>query len=181
MVSAKQIKARKEFAKRVKRGDFRKAITKTKKAKRTSRTVKTGKMKGLDVEITGTSYAKKSELPQRMPTKPKAVDPKDYGTSKDIHQIPQGMLDELYQSKVRGFPFFAYTGIKDYLLMGNDSLMLKPIPPNPNQISAIQINYDKGADGFTIDYYVGNNRVANSEILYVGDLADAIVQKMGVW
>ena len=33
MASAKQIKARKLFAKRVKRGDFRKAISKTKKAK----------------------------------------------------------------------------------------------------------------------------------------------------
>ena len=33
MPSAKQIKARKEFAKRVKRGDFKKAITKTKKSK----------------------------------------------------------------------------------------------------------------------------------------------------
>lgn len=32
MASAKQIKARKLFAKRVKRGDFRKAISKTKKA-----------------------------------------------------------------------------------------------------------------------------------------------------
>jgi len=36
MPSAKQIKARKLFAKRVKRGDFRKAITKTKKAKSTN-------------------------------------------------------------------------------------------------------------------------------------------------
>ena len=33
MASAKQIKARKLFAKRAKRGDFRKAITKTKKTK----------------------------------------------------------------------------------------------------------------------------------------------------
>ena len=33
MPSAKQIKARKLFAKRVKRGDFRKAISKTKKAR----------------------------------------------------------------------------------------------------------------------------------------------------
>jgi hypothetical protein len=33
MASAKQIKARKLFAKRVKRGDFKKAITKTKKSK----------------------------------------------------------------------------------------------------------------------------------------------------
>ena len=32
MPSAKQIKARKEFAKRVKRGDFKKAIAKTKKS-----------------------------------------------------------------------------------------------------------------------------------------------------
>ena len=152
MASAKQIKARKLFAKRVKRGDFRKAIAKT----------------------------KKSELPKRKTTKLKAVDPKDYGTSKDIHQIPQGMLDELFQSKVRGFPFFSYTGIRDYLLMGNDSLMLKPIPPNPNQISAIQINYDKGADGFHIVFYKGNDRIETTETLYVGDLADAIVQKMGV-
>jgi len=155
MASAKQIKAQKLFAMRAKRGDFRKAITKTKKSK--------------------------SNLPQRITTKPMAVDPKDcIIIEKDIHQIPQNMLDELLQSKVRGFPFFSYTGIKDYLLMGNDSLMLNPLPPNPNKISAIQINYDKGADGFTIDYYVGNNRVADPQILYVGDLADAIVQKMGV-
>jgi len=50
MPSAKQLKARKLFAKRVKRGDFRKAISKT----------------------------KKSELPQRITTKPKAIDSKDY-------------------------------------------------------------------------------------------------------
>ena len=173
-------KEKKAFVKKMKKAKEAKAKERKKSAKRTSRTVKTGKMKGWDVEITGTSYAKKSELPQRIPTKPKAVDPKDYGTSKDIHQIPQGMLDELYQSKVRGFPFFVYTGIKDYLLMGNDSLMLKDIPPNPNKISAIQINYDKGADGFHIVFYRGNDRLETTETLYVGDLADTIVQKMGV-
>jgi len=53
MASAKQIAWRKKFAKMSKAGKF-------KKAKRTSTTVKTGKMKGWDVEITGTSYAKKS-------------------------------------------------------------------------------------------------------------------------
>jgi len=152
MASAKQLKARKLFAKRSKRGDFRKAISKTKKSKSSSNPHK----------------KKNTEL--------KEV---DYGTSKDPHQIPQGMLDELYQSKIRGFPFFAYTGIREFVMYGNDSLMLKDIPPNPNKISHIQINYDKGADGFTIDYFVGNSRVANPQILYVGDLADAIVEKMG--
>ena len=58
--------------------------------------------------------------------------------------------------------------------------MVKPIPPNPNQISAIQINYDKGADGFHIVFYKGNDRVETTETLYVGDLANTIVQKMGV-
>jgi len=53
MASAKQIAWRKKFARMSKAGKF-------KKAKRTSTTVKTGKMKGWDVEITGTSYAKKS-------------------------------------------------------------------------------------------------------------------------
>ena len=31
---------------------------------------------------------------------------------KSEQQIPKDMLNELYQSKVRGFPFFKYTGIK---------------------------------------------------------------------
>ena len=150
MASAKQIAWRKKFARMAKAGKFKK------------------------------SKKSKSNLPQKKTTKPKPVNPKDYGTEKDTHQIPQHMLDELLQSKVRGFPFFAYTGIKDYLLMGNDSLMLKPIPPNPNQISAIQINYDKGADGFHIVFYRGNDRLETTKTLYVGDLADTIVQKMGV-
>jgi len=175
MASAKQIAWRKKFAKMAKSGKF-------KKAKRTSRTVKTGKMKGWDVEITGTSYAKKSKpyLPQRITTKPKAVDPKDYGTSKDIHQIPQGMLDELLQSKVRGFPFFSYTGIKDYLLMGNDALMLKPIPPNRGGVTAILVNYNKGADSFHIVYYMENDPIETTGELYVGDLSDNIIHKMGI-
>ena len=173
-------KEKKAFVKKMKKAKEAKAKERKKSAKRTSRTVKTGKMKGWDVEITGTSYAKKSELPQRITTKPKAVDPKDYGTSKDTHQIPQGMLDELLQSKVRGFPFFAYTGIKDYLLMGNDSLMLSPVPPNPNKISAIQINYNQGADAFNLVAYRGNDRISTSQDLYVGDLADSIVKIMGI-
>ena len=160
MASAKQIKARKLFAKRAKRGDFRKAISKTKK--------------------TLSERRKEVGLPPRKESPPQSIKKEDYGTSKDIHQIPQHMLDELFQSKVRGFPFFSYTGIRDYLLMGNDSLMLKPIPPNPNQISAIQINYDKGADGFHIVFYKGNDPIETTETLYVGDLADTIVQKMGV-
>ena len=169
MASAKQIAWRKKFAKMSKAGKFKKVKMGTKDR---ARQWSTG-YKGIQSKKTKSSsnpYKKKN-------TKLKES---DYGTSKDPHQIPQGMLDELYQSKIRGFPFFAYTGIREFVMMGNDSLMLKQIPPNPTGITAIQIIYNKGADGFTMVYFVGNNRVANPEILFVGDLANAIVQKMGI-
>jgi len=51
MPSAKQLKARKEFAKRVKRGDFRKAITKTKKAKSNPKKKKSTNVKRLEDRI----------------------------------------------------------------------------------------------------------------------------------
>ena len=53
-------KEKKAFVKKMKKAKEAKAKERKKSAKRTSRTVKTGKMKGWDVEITGTSYAKKS-------------------------------------------------------------------------------------------------------------------------
>jgi len=52
MPSAKQIKAQKLFAKRVKRGDFRKAITKSKKAKLPSGE-KSGNIKNFFVDRNG--------------------------------------------------------------------------------------------------------------------------------
>jgi len=153
MASAKQIAWRKKFARMSKAGKFKKS----KKAKSNSHPKKTTK-----------------------PYQKKPLDPKDYGTSKDTHQIPQGMLDELFQSKVRGFPFFAYTGIKDYLLMGNDSLMLTPLPVNPNKISAIEVIYRPDHDAFTIAYYIGNKRTKTDQLRYVGDLGNAIVEIMGI-
>ena len=95
------------------------------------------------------------------------------------HQIPQEMLDELNQSTVRGMPFFVYTGIKEFLLMGNDSLMLKSIPSNLAHISTIQVNYNRGSDSFYIIFWKGNTPERSGE-LYVGDLADTFVEKMGI-
>ena len=51
MASAKQIKARKLFAKRVKRGDFRKAIAKTKKTKSNPKKKKSTNVKRLEDRI----------------------------------------------------------------------------------------------------------------------------------
>ena len=59
MPSAKQIKARKAFARKYAKKGKRKAKSKKPKPKRTSRTVKSGKRKDWDVEITETDYGSK--------------------------------------------------------------------------------------------------------------------------
>ena len=102
---------------------------------------------------------------------------------KSEQQIPKDMLNELYQSKVRGFPFFKYTGIKEYVMLGNDTLALTKIPSNPNRVTSIQIIYNKIEDGFNISYQVGKNRRNTKRVdcvFFVGDLADIIVKIMGV-
>ena len=180
MASAKQIAWRKKFAKMSKAGKFRKKKT-VKSISPQSRYID---VMGTDL-IPRTPYVKKSKKSKSNPHpkktyQKKPLNPKDYGTSKDKHQIPQHMLDELFQTKVRGFPFFAYTGIKDYLLMGNDSLMLTPLPSNPNKISAIEIIYRPDHDAFTIAYYIGNKRTKTDQLRYVGDLGNAIVEIMGI-
>jgi len=70
---------------------------KFKKAKRTSRTVKTGKMKGWNVEITGTSYDKKSNP---HPNKKSVINISELiiNSSQDIKlKLKSYTLDELFQ------------------------------------------------------------------------------------
>ena len=50
----------------------------------------------------------------------------------DPHTYGQTALDTLVASKVNGFPFFAYTGIKDFVLFGETDLIFNKIPKNPN-------------------------------------------------
>jgi len=167
MPTAKQIKARKLFAMRAKRGDFKKKIAKKKRIAKSQKS----NLPSHDLPSAKARYEQKYKSGE--------IEEKDYGTPKDPHQIPQEMLDELYQSTVRGMPFFVYTGIKEFLLMGNDSLMLKSIPSNPAHISTIQVNYNRGSDSFYIIFWKGNTPERSGE-LYVGDLADTIVEKMGI-
>jgi len=105
MASAKQIAWRKKFAKMAKSGKF-------KKAKRTSRTVKTGKMKGWDVEITGTSYAKKSNP---HPKKKRSEFVKDYPS-----QESGGILqrDNYWHVLIHGKEYVVHLNPKDFEKFG---------------------------------------------------------------
>ena len=99
-------------------------------------------------------------------------------------EIPKTILEQLKQSRVGGFPFFNYTGINDYVLVGNEAVMLKNIPKNPNKITGVDIYYDRGRDAYNIYFEKGifprNQRVKGYKEVYVDQMAEIIVKEMGV-
>lgn len=98
-------------------------------------------------------------------------------------EIPEIILDQLKQSKVNGFPFFAYTGINDYNLEGNEILYLKNLPKNPNEITSVQITYDSGMDVYKLATFQKNQRTIPKQEypeIYFDQLAEIIVKEMGV-
>jgi hypothetical protein len=106
---------------------------------------------------------------------------------KNDFEIQETILETLKVSKVNGFPFFAYTGIKDFVFMGNREnaeVMLKNIPRNPHKISAVNIAYDFGADLYNVSFYRKKNGiiypVESLKGIYFDQLSELIVRKMGV-
>lgn len=99
-------------------------------------------------------------------------------------EVPEIILDQLKQSRIHGFPFFAYTGIKEFNLEGEDTLYLKKIPTNPNKITGVQVVYNKGADTYKLYTFQKNQRViAKGEYpeIYVDQLARIITKELGVY
>jgi len=111
-------------------------------------------------------------------------DEDDEESDDDPHVIPQTIFDQLQASKVNGFPFFAYTGIKGFTMMGNDTLMLKDIPRNPNHISSVTVQYDEGRDLYNLIFHKGkfpkNVPVKELDGIFFDQLSDIIVDTMGV-
>jgi hypothetical protein len=105
----------------------------------------------------------------------------------------EAILKELRISKVNGFPFVAYTGIKDFVFMGGGKnlngevlhdyeLLLQKIPKNPNNVQKIQIVYEYGLDTYKILVTKKGDLLPSKTIqdVYVGTLAQIIVNEMGV-
>ena len=101
----------------------------------------------------------------------------------DEHEIPQIILDQLFESKVHGFEFFKYTGIKGFLMMGNDTLVLKDIPCNPNKIERVSIFYDKARDSYNINATKKDAIVPSStaDDIHTGEMAEIITRMMGTY
>ena len=106
-------------------------------------------------------------------------------TEQQTQEIPETILDQLMQSKIHRFPFFAYTGIKGFVMMGNEALKLKDIPRNPNKITGIDIYYDAGHDAYNVYFEKGvfpkNYRFKGYSEVYFDQLAECITKEMGVY
>jgi hypothetical protein len=102
----------------------------------------------------------------------------------DPHQIPQTILDQLGASKVNGFPFFKLTGIKGFVLEGNDTLQLREIPKNPKDVSIVRIRYDEGQDLYNINFQTGqfprNQPFKDVGGVFFDQMAEIIAREMGV-
>lgn len=88
---------------------------------------------------------------------------------------------QLQASKVNGFPFFAYTGIKPSIF-SEESLYLKT-PKNPGGYKSILVMYDKASDTYKVNFYdheeipSGDDKQTD---IYADQLVDLIIRKMGV-
>jgi len=89
-------------------------------------------------------------------------------------EIAKEIFRQLQASKVNGFPFLAYTGLKPQIFSATE-LYLKA-PRNPNKVKNILVSYSHARDTYTV-LFNGSQR---HEDIYADVLAEMIVREMGV-
>lgn len=97
-------------------------------------------------------------------------------------EIQETILEQLKASRVNGFPFFAYTGIKRFVMAGETELKLD-MPKNPKGLSHVWIKYNFGTDAYDLSFCKNGFNfptVANAQEVYCDMLAEVIAREMGV-
>ena len=89
------------------------------------------------------------------------------------------LLGQLRASRVHGFPFFAYTGIRP--AVKSDNMLTMKVPSNPKKISVVAVKYDKGTDTYMVFFYRQTFVVHETSDVYVGELAETIAKGVGVF
>jgi len=88
--------------------------------------------------------------------------------------VAREIFNQISSSKVNGFPFIAYTGMKAKNF-SSSALHLKA-PKNPKGIDNVLIQYEYGSDTYTV-ILDGSVRI---EDVYADALAELIARRMGV-
>lgn len=100
-----------------------------------------------------------------------------------VNKVQETILEQLKISKIHGFPFFAYTGIKSFVVIGDETLSLVKIPKNPNWITEISIFYDYDRDTYIVSFFEDHKEETNKEFqdIYCDGLSEVIAREMGVY
>lgn len=99
-----------------------------------------------------------------------------------MSQIVQTIAEQLKASKVHGFPFFLYTGIKVVGRSGENTLVLQ-CPRNPRRIKFIWIKLNV-MDTYDLELWIPkrNGDVEKIQIndIYADMMSEIIVREMGI-
>lgn len=96
-------------------------------------------------------------------------------------QVAEEIMSQLKQSKVHGFPFFNYSGAKDFV--GADNFLQFSIP-NKKRIAKIRIVFDEARDLYNLEFYKkkGFDMVLSNNIkgIYADQMVELIVNEVGI-
>lgn len=101
--------------------------------------------------------------------------------TQEVNSFADEIFNQLKASRVNGFPFFAYTGIKASIF-SEESLYLK-LPKNPSKFKSILVTYDLGSDTYIVSFYTHDDPLKSEDRhtdIYFDQLAELIVREMGV-
>ena len=88
------------------------------------------------------------------------------------------IIDQLTASKVNGFPFWAYTGLK--LLRQTDRKIQLIAKRNPGRVHIVSIQYHYDSDTYIL-IFARKNGVATTHIdVYADVMVNMIIDAMGV-
>lgn len=95
-----------------------------------------------------------------------------------VFEVAETILEQLKQSKVNGFPFFAYTGINDFVML-EDELMLKA-RKNAKGYESVSVVYDYGQDLYNIVFRKCSVPLKTIEGVFFDQMAEIIARELGI-
>ena len=99
----------------------------------------------------------------------------------ETHLVAKEIFKQLSASKVNGFPFFAYSGIKPSLF-SETALYLK-LPKNPSKFKSILVTLNVARDTYDVNFYTHEDPLKADDRhtdIYSEALVDLIVREMGI-
>ncbi len=96
-------------------------------------------------------------------------------------EVAQEIFRQLKVSRVNGFPFFAYSGIKPSIF--SDTALYLKLPKNPSAYKSILIEYDYGSDTYNVNFYTDVEPLKATDRhtdVYADSMVDLIVSEMKI-